>query len=75
MSEGREVWNEVGATEEGVRDRTELLETEDENVWRWTSWRQGREEVRGEDGGIDGNAPTIVRQRVCGESRHSLQAR
>lgn len=58
MAEGREVGDEVGATEEGVGDWGDLLEAEDEDVGGG-GVGEGGEEVGGEDGGVDGFAATV----------------
>ena len=69
VAEGREVWDEVGAAEEGVGDWGDLLEAEDEDIG-WGGVGEGGEEVGGEDGGVNGCSATVEGYDVGIEGGH-----
>ncbi len=69
MAEGREVRDEVRATEEGVGDWGDFLKAENEDIGGGAIG-EGGEEVGGEDGGVDGLAPTVEGYDVRIEGGH-----
>ena len=69
MAEGGEVGDEVGPSEEGVGDRGDFLEAEDEDVGSGGGG-EGGEEAGGEDGGVDGFAATVEGYDVGFEDGH-----